>query len=157
MYINAFNMLSKSILSSDFYILAFAIFDLLFMLLTCANAREVEKRKKDWIKNKNRPFTAFILKSINKSYTMFTTTITIFPLLGMFGTVCGLLGLDLASGDMQNVKNNFFIALTSTAWGIIFSVIFKILNAIIQDYVEEQIETAKILSAELVGLKEGGR
>lgn len=55
--------------------------------------------------------------------------ISIFPLLGMLGTVIGLLGLDLASGDMDNIKNNFFIALTSTAWGIIFSVIFKVAHA----------------------------
>lgn len=64
----------------------------------------------------------------------------------MLGTVIGLLGLDLASGDMDNIKNNFFIALTSTAWGIIFSVIFKVGHAWIADNVEEQIETAKKLA-----------
>ena len=51
-------------------------------------------------------------------YALFTTMITIFPLLGMFGTVAGLLGLDF--DDLENIKNNFFVALTSTAWGIIF-------------------------------------
>ena len=30
-----------------------------------------------------------------------------------------------SSGDMENVKANFFAALTSTAWGIIFSILFK--------------------------------
>ena len=54
----------------------------------------------------------------------------------MFGTVKGLLGLDLATGDMENIKNNFFIALTSTAWGILFSMGYKILHAIIEDDIE---------------------
>ena len=72
--------------------------------------------------------------------------ITIFPLLGMLGTVSGLLGLDLANGDMDNIKNNFFIALTSTAWGIVFSVIYKIINALFSSGIEEQIENAKQLS-----------
>ena len=80
---------------------------------------------------------------------LFVTMISIFPLLGMLGTVIGLLGLDLASGDMDNIKNNFFIALTSTAWGIIFSVIFKIAHAWISDDVEEQIEIAKKLAEEI--------
>ena len=60
----------------------------------------------------------------------------------MLGTVFGLLGLDLASGDMENIKNNFFIALTSTAWGIIFSVFFKILDAVFLDDIEKQVESA---------------
>ena len=83
-----------------------------------------------------------------RSYTLFVTFISIFPLLGMFGTVCGLLGLDLSAGDMENIKNNFFMALTSTAWGIIFSVIFKIVHAYYADDIEEQIEIAKKLSEE---------
>mgnify|MGYP003299639100 CR=1 FL=1 len=74
------------------------------------------------------------------------TVISVFPLLGMFGTVIGLLGLDLTTGDMENIRTNFFIALTSTAWGIIFSVIFKVFHAVIADFVEEQIELSKKLT-----------
>ena len=66
----------------------------------------------------------------------------------MLGTVVGLLGLDLTSGDMENIKANFFIALTSTAWGIILSVSFKIVNAFISDDVEEKIELAKNMGEE---------
>ena len=76
-------------------------------------------------------------------YTLTLTFISCFPLFGMLGTVNGLLGLDLANGDMTNIKNNFFIALTSTAWGIMFSIIFKILNGFASDLIDSQIEWAK--------------
>ena len=93
-------------------------------------------------------FSKYLLDGTSRFYTLFVTMISIFPLLGMLGTVVGLLGLDLESGDMNNIKNNFFIALTSTAWGIVFSVIFKLIHAFIADDVEEQIEIAKKLSEE---------
>lgn len=79
---------------------------------------------------------------LEKSYTLFITLITIFPLLGMFGTVKSLLELDM-SGDMSALKNNFFQALTSTAWGIICAVFFKIINANFQPFIENQIAKAK--------------
>ena len=87
-------------------------------------------------------------KSLRRWYSIFLTMISVFPLLGMLGTVVGLLGLDLTSGDMENIKANFFIALTSTAWGIILSVSFKIVNAFISDDVEEKIELAKNMGEE---------
>ena len=62
-------------------------------------------------------------------YNLFEAGISIFPLLGMFGTVAALMTLDMTAGSMESVKLNFFMALTSTAWGIFFSVIFKLLHA----------------------------
>ena len=66
----------------------------------------------------------------------------------MFGTVAALLGLDLSAGDMTNIKNNFFVALTSTAWGIIFSVIFKIIHASSELYFEKKIKESTDLMEE---------
>ena len=77
------------------------------------------------------------------AYNLFLTLISIFPLLGMFGTVMGLLNVDFVAGNMDNVKANFFTALTSTAWGIIFSIVFKIINALVANHIEAQIEEAK--------------
>ena len=69
-------------------------------------------------------------RKMNTRYTLFITLISIFPLLGMLGTVLALLGLDMSSAEaISSAKNNFFGALTSTAWGIIFAIIFKIVNA----------------------------
>lgn len=93
-------------------------------------------------------FSKFLNSWLNVTYTLFITFISIFPLLGMLGTVMALLGLDLSVGDMTNIKNNFFDALTSTAWGIIFSVFFKIIHAPFANYIENQIEDSKKMSDE---------
>ena len=145
-YGEAFLKLKESILGNDLLILIAGIVALAFMIVTIVLAKAIKIRTKEWKKNKNAKFSKFLLHGTSKFYTLFVTMISIFPLLGMLGTVIGLLGLDLASGDMDNIKNNFFIALTSTAWGIIFSVIFKVAHAWIADNVEEQIETAKKLT-----------
>lgn len=78
-------------------------------------------------------------------YNMFITLITLFPLLGMFGTVAALLSLDL-TGEIEQIKGNFFNALTSTAWGIVFSVLFKIVNAIVENKIEQVYEKARELT-----------
>ena len=80
------------------------------------------------------------------------TVLTNFPLLGMFGTVMGLLNVDFSLGTMDDVKTNFFTALTSTAWGIIFSVLFKILNSFFAYHIETQIEESKKIE-EMIGPK----
>ena len=84
----------------------------------------------------------------SRSYSLFLALISVFPLLGMLGTVLGLLGLDMAAGEMENIKNNFFMALTSTGWGIIFSVFFKLLSAWFLDDVDSLTESAKRISEE---------
>ncbi|MDE6777473.1 MAG: MotA/TolQ/ExbB proton channel family protein, partial [Oscillospiraceae bacterium] len=66
-------------------------------------------------------------------YSLFVNAIAIFPLLGMLGTVFALLKLSSGS-DM--LINNFYGALTSTWWGLVFAVIFKILDAFVSAKVE---------------------
>ena len=73
--------------------------------------------------------------------------ITIFPLLGMFGTVRALIKINL-SGEMDSFRQEFFGALTSTAWGIIFAVIFKLINAYFEYRIVSQIEAAEKLQDE---------
>ena len=150
-YKGAFQILWKSIFTSDFLILFAAFLTIVFLFASKLSAKAIKSRVKEWEKNKNIPFSKYLLHGTSRFYTLFVTMISIFPLLGMLGTVIGLLGLDLASGDMDNIKNNFFIALTSTAWGIIFSVIFKVVHAWVADDIEEQIEAAKKLAEELEG------
>lgn len=75
-------------------------------------------------------------------YTLFVTLVSLFPLLGMLGTVLALLGMNV-SGTTDDLKNNFFQALDTTMWGIVFSLVFKFVNAVLQPYIELQIEKAK--------------
>ena len=64
----------------------------------------------------------------------------------MFGTVTSLLALDM-NGDLSSVQENFFTALTSTAWGIIFAILFKVLNAVLVSIKTEEVleKTGRIL------------
>ena len=109
-YADAFHKLRESILGNDFLILLAGIVAFVFMMITLVLAKAIRLRTKEWKKDKNIKFSKFLLHGTSKFYTLFVTMISIFPLLGMLGTVIGLLGLDLASGDMDNIKNNFFIA-----------------------------------------------
>ena len=77
-------------------------------------------------------------------YTIFIALISIFPLLGMLGTVLALLNLDI-SGDTSLMKNNFFQALDTTMWGIVYAAIFKFLNSFAQTSIEAQVSKAKKL------------
>lgn len=89
-----------------------------------------------------------------KYYTMFVTLTGIFPLMGILGTVVSLIPM---VQDIQNMQGNFFVALTSTLWGLVFAIFFKLLdgsllpriernNRGIEDYLES-------LENTLVGMK----
>ncbi|WP_455501927.1 MotA/TolQ/ExbB proton channel family protein [Gemmiger sp.] len=138
---SAVKKMLSSITSNDSYILFFALFVVLLLILAFICAHEITKYKSsDVAKNVvHVKRTASGLRVIN---SLIVTFISIFPLLGMFGTVSALLSLDLSSGDMSNLKVNFFAALTSTAWGIVFSVVFKLFYSLIVDYIEAQLEDA---------------
>ena len=69
-------------------------------------------------------------KNLNRVYTIFIAGISIFPLLGMLGTISSLLSLDMSNSDaINNAKESFFYALTSTFLGIVAAIGFKALNA----------------------------
>ncbi|MDE5583999.1 MAG: MotA/TolQ/ExbB proton channel family protein [Ruminococcus sp.] len=67
-------------------------------------------------------------------YSVFVNLTGIFPLLGILGTVISLLGL---VGDTTNITGNFYGALTSTFWGLVFAIIFKFLDGIISAKIED--------------------
>ncbi|MBR1592739.1 MAG: MotA/TolQ/ExbB proton channel family protein [Ruminococcus sp.] len=80
--------------------------------------RELSETKNNEIKDKR--------KKAVWGYSVFTNFIAIFPLLGILGTVYSLLGL---VSDSSNITGNFYSALTSTFWGIVFAIIFKLVDA----------------------------
>ena len=67
-------------------------------------------------------------------YSLFVNLTGIFPLLGILGTVISLLGL---VADSSNVTGNFYGALTSTFWGLVFAIIFKFLDGVVAAKIED--------------------
>ena len=80
--------------------------------------KELSETKNNEIKNKR--------KNAVWGYSIFTNLIAIFPLLGILGTVYSLLKL---VSDSSDVTGSFYGALTSTFWGIVCAIIFKLFDA----------------------------
>ncbi len=62
---------------------------------------------------------------LNKWYSLFSGFTSVFPLWGMLGTVASLIRAAQSMTGGNVAVDEFFGALTSTAWGIIFAIIFK--------------------------------
>ena len=69
-----------------------------------------------------------------KSYAMFLTVTSIFPLLGIFGTVWSLIPMVENMADMQQ---DFFAALTSTLWGLVCAILFKGMDGFLSPRITE--------------------
>lgn len=55
--------------------------------------------------------------------------IPIFPLLGILGTVAGLI-LELQAGDIEAMMQSLDVALDTTLWGLVFAIVLKIMEAV---------------------------
>jgi len=67
-------------------------------------------------------------ETTEKYYSMFANLTATFPLMGILGTVVSLIPL---VQDIENMEASFFVALTSTLWGILFAVIFRLLDGVL--------------------------
>lgn len=74
-------------------------------------------------------------------YSLFVNLTGIFPLLGILGTVVSLLGM---VSDSTNVTGNFYGALTSTFWGLVFAIIFKFLDGIVSAKIEDNEKSVEL-------------
>lgn len=75
-------------------------------------------------------------------YSIFSNVTAIFPLLGILGTVVSLLPMVAELSDMQQ---NFFAALTSTFWGLVFAIIFKLLDGFLSARLEDNDKNVTLL------------
>ena len=139
--------LFESIIHGDFYILLAAIFTGYSLYVVICIAKNVDEEVTLFHKKPQERFAKNLANRLNSWYNFFTTMITIFPLLGMYGTVRALIQINL-SGEMDSFRQEFFGALTSTAWGIIFAIIFKVINSIVEYRVISKIEAAEKLEDE---------
>ncbi len=72
-------------------------------------------------------------------YTWYVNISAVFPLLGILGTVIALIGMD----SFDSTDDSFLLALTSTFWGLIFSIIFKSLQTIIEAKLDDGVREAE--------------
>ena len=75
-------------------------------------------------------------------YSIFANVTAIFPLLGILGTVVSLLPMVAELSDMQQ---NFFAALTSTFWGLVFAILFKLLDGFLSARLEDNDKNVTLL------------
>ena len=87
-------------------------------------------------------------------YAVFVNLTAIFPLLGILGTVVSLLPMVSELADMQT---NFFAALTSTFWGLVFAIIFKFLDGFLSARMEDNDKAVNLLLERRELLNEGKR
>ena len=74
-------------------------------------------------------------KATEKLYSLYVGITSIFPFLGILGTVFSL--IMLAGGDLSNaVQESFFVALTSTFWGVLFAIIYRFLDATVSTKIQ---------------------
>lgn len=86
--------------------------------------------------------------SANRWYTLFGNMITIFPLLGLLGTVLALMNVASGSG-FENIQYSFMVSLTSTFWGMIFAIIFKLCDSLISADMEIcNIDATRVLTVQ---------
>lgn len=128
------------IISPLIYTAAVASFVLL--IISCRSAHDILKQIS---LNNELDYKKFACKYIKTTYTISISLISILPLLGMFGTVISLLSLDITSGATDELKNNFFLALDTTAAGLFSSIFLKIFNSFIETNIEAAIEKIDIL------------
>lgn len=90
-------------------------------------------------KTENSKLTASELLSyrekMNKRYALYTNLTTMFPLMGMLGTVVSLIPMVNSIGAES--AGLFFSALTSTFWGIVWALVFKLLDASISYKIDD--------------------
>jgi len=88
-------------------------------------SREEVKKTKDTLRK--------MRETSDKYYSMYANLTSIFPLLGILGTVLALIPM---MQDVTNMQGNFFVALTSTLWGLVFAIFFKLLDAILAPHID---------------------
>ena len=81
-------------------------------------------------------------KRAESLYSVFVNVTAIFPLLGILGTVVSLLPM---VADLSDMQTNFFAALTSTFWGLVFAIVFKLLDGFLAARMEDNDTSVSLL------------
>ena len=74
-------------------------------------------------------------------YTLFLNITAVFPRMGILGTVWSLMKLT----GTDDISANFGMALRTTLWGLIFAIIFKLLDSLISPKLDRALDEADYL------------
>lgn len=74
-------------------------------------------------------------------YTLFLNITAVFPLMGILGTVWSLMKLT----GTDDISANFGMALRTTLWGLIFAIVFKLLDSLISPKLDRALDEADYL------------
>ncbi len=72
-------------------------------------------------------------------HSVYAQLIPIFPLLGILGTVAGLM-LEVSAADIEGMMASVYTALSSTFYGLIFAIFLKFIDAVFPSRVIEDVE-----------------
>lgn len=153
--------------TSDIVILIFGIVTAFFWLVTKNAKNEVEERlfkssrRASKIEEEYHDISNAELENdlqpkmvkMNTRFMVLSNLISVFPLLGMLGTVKSLIGLATGMGDQSSTLeiDMFFSALTSTAWGIIFAMFFKVFTSGLAARVADDNREYEIIATRVTG------
>ncbi len=114
----------------------------LHMIIFVPSHREYPKAVADAVRDLDEEEIVTLRKSSEAFYTVFANITSIFPLLGILGTVISLMPM---VADMADMSRNFFAALTSTFWGLVFAIIFKLLDGFLVSRIEDNDKNVTLL------------
>lgn len=148
---NVFNIIAKNIIGYDGLIFIFAVITYYIYrkakaenkeLISYFDERTIKRkengRKPETLQKPERISEGKLMEvhfAQDKYYGWFVNMVSVFPLLGMIGTVLALLSLDLSSSN-DSITSNFFGALTSTFWGAVFGTGFKLADSSVSTKIE---------------------
>lgn len=122
-------ILFSNLYDYDAIIFVAAVINLFVYFFTVGRAKKLYSVMHPTARAKNSLNEARIVnmrEAATSAYAVYINITAIFPLLGILGTVMSLLNM---ASDMSNVQTNFFGALTSTFWGLIFAIFYKLIDS----------------------------
>ena len=114
----------------------------LHMVIFVPSHRENPEAVADAVRELDEEEVISLRKNAEAFYTVFANVTSIFPLLGILGTVISLMPM---VADMADMSQNFFAALTSTFWGLVFAIIFKLLDGFLVSRIEDNDKNVTLL------------
>ena len=155
---SVFQVIKQNLLGFDLIIFVAAALNLVCYCFACKSANRLDRRLNirvfipsrrrspesvsQAIRDIDEEKVLAMRKRSESLYAVFVNVTAIFPLLGILGTVVSLLPMVSELTDMQT---NFFAALTSTFWGLVFAILFKLLDGFLSSRMEDNDKAVDLL------------